>query len=490
VAVGLACALAACGARGAFAQEAPSSRERAAAPAAAPGAPGTSATPAPAGLASLSDAYEALTARVAPSVVQIFSAGYTADAWGASTAANLIAKERTTGSGAILDASGYIVTNAHVVAGATRVQVMLPHAAAGADGLKSILKPRGRLVGAQIVGLDRETDLALIKIDGSGMPALELGDSDGVRQGQLVFAFGAPLGLESSVSAGVVSAVARQLRPDDPMIYLQTDASINPGNSGGPLVDAAGRIVGINTFILSQSGGSEGLGFAIPSNIVENVVEQLRKTGRVRRGEIGVSAQTITPALAKGLGLARDWGVIAGDVEPESPAERAGVRAGDIIVSLDGKTMENGRQFDVNLYRRAVGETVKIELLRAGAPRTVSVVVVERADDPGRFADLVSPERNLIPQLGVLGIEIDDEIAAILPRLRKQGGVIVAARTASAHAWEEGFQPGDVIHSLNGAAITTLAALRTAAASLRGGDAVVAQIERRGRLLYVAFELE
>jgi len=475
---GLVCAIAACGAGAALAQPAAPSR----------GAPAT--TLAPADLASLSGAYEALAARVAPSVVQIFSAGYTADAWGASTAASLIAKERTTGAGAIVDASGYIVTNAHVVAGATRVQVMLPNAATGADGLASILKPRGRLVGAQIVGLDRETDLALLKIDAPNLSALELGDSDGVRQGQLVFAFGAPLGLESSVSAGVVSAVARQLRPDDPMIYIQTDASINPGNSGGPLVDAAGQVVGINTFILSQSGGSEGLGFAIPSNIVRNVVEQLRKTGRVRRGEIGVSAQTITPALAKGLGLAREWGVIVGDVAPESPAEIAGLRAGDVIVSLDGKAMENGRQFDVNLYRRAVGETVKIEVLRGGAPRTVSVAVVERADDPMRFADLVSPERNLIPQLGVLGIEIDEEMAALLPRLRKSGGVIVAARTATAHAWEEGFQPGDVIHSLNGAAVTTLAALRNAAASLKSGDAIVAQIERRGRLLYVAFELE
>ncbi|MFN0151579.1 MAG: S1C family serine protease, partial [bacterium] len=192
---GVLCAMMACGARVAAAQSAPPAR------------PGVAAS---ADLASLSASYESLAARVAPCVVQIFSAGYTADAWGASTAASLLAKERTTGSGAILDASGYVVTNAHVVVGATRVQVMLPSAATSGAALASILKPRGRLVGAQIVGLDRETDIALLKIDAPTLSALELGDSDGVRQGQLVFAFGAPLGLDTSVSAGVVSAVARQ----------------------------------------------------------------------------------------------------------------------------------------------------------------------------------------------------------------------------------------------------------------------------------------
>ena len=441
-------------------------------------------------LAAASEEYEALAERVAPSVVQIFAAGYAADLWGASSAASLLSKERSIGSGVVVDRSGYIVTNAHVVAGASRLQVMLAGADKGGEDFSSILKPRGRLTGAQLIGLDRETDLAVIRVEASDLAALELGDSDEIRQAQLVFAFGAPLGLESSVSAGVVSAVARQLRPDDPMIYLQTDASINPGNSGGPLVDVGGRIVGINTFILSQSGGSEGLGFAVPSNIVRNVYEQIRKTGRVRRGEIGVHAQTITPALAKGLGLSRDWGVILGDVEPGGPADVAGVRAGDIVTKLDGKRMENGRQLDVNIYRRAVGERVALEVERGGSARTYTVTVVERDDDPGRFADLVSPEQNLVPELGILGIELDAEITAALPRLRERSGVLVAARAASARAWEQGFEPGDVIHSLNGASVESLAGLRTAAAKLRSGDAAVAQVERRATLLYVAFEVE
>ena len=186
--------------------------------------------------------------------------------------------------------------------------------------------PRPRVVGAQIVAIDEETDLSVLKVDEKALPALELADSDAVRPGQLVLAFGSPLGLDSSVTLGVVSAVARQLEPDDPMIYIQTDASINPGNSGGPLVDTDGRVVGINTLILSQSGGNEGLGFAAPSNIVRNIFEQVRKFGRVRRGEIGVRAQTITPSLAEGLQLPRDWGVVLGDVYPDGPAAKAGAR--------------------------------------------------------------------------------------------------------------------------------------------------------------------
>ena len=164
------------------------------------------------------------------------------------------------------------------------------------------MRPPGRTLDATIVGIDRETDLAVLKVDAKGLPALPLGDSDHLRQGNLVLAFGSPLGLENSVTLGVVSAVGRQRAPEDPMVYVQTDAPINPGNSGGPLVDTSGRVIGINTHILSQSGGSEGIGFAVPSNIVRTVFEQLRTTGRVRRGTLGVLTQTITPVMAQGLG--------------------------------------------------------------------------------------------------------------------------------------------------------------------------------------------
>ena len=187
-----------------------------------------------------------------------------------------MARSRAMGSGVVVDPEGYVVTNAHVVEGAERLQVFLlaPRPAPGS----SILRPRSRGVPARVLGLDRETDLAVLEARRrQGLPALSFGDSETLREGQLVFAFGSPLGLENSVSMGVVSAVARQLRADDPMIYMQTDASINPGNSGGPLVDSAGRVMGLNTAILSQSGGSEGIGLAVPSNIVRTIYERLRE---------------------------------------------------------------------------------------------------------------------------------------------------------------------------------------------------------------------
>src|SRR5919107_1501481 len=242
-------------------------------------------------LRQISRTLETLSDRVGPAVVQVFAVGY-APPSDPGEERSLLAQQRSTGSGVILDPGGYIVTNAHVVQGAYKVQVQLPAPRRGAT--RSIVGPRPRMVGAQIIAVDEETDLSVLKVDEKALPFLELADSDSVRSGQLVLAFGSPLGLDSSVTLGVVSAVARQLEPDDPMIYIQTDASINPGNSGGPLVDTDGRVVGINTLILSQSGGNEGLGFAAPSNIVRNIFEQVRKYGRVRRGEIGVRAQTIT----------------------------------------------------------------------------------------------------------------------------------------------------------------------------------------------------
>jgi len=408
-----------------------------------------------------------------------------------AAASNLISKQRSSGSGVILDGSGYIVTNAHVVEGARRIQVVLAKPPSGKIPAQSILKARGKMVGAQVVGIDRETDLAVLKISESGLPFLKLGDSDKLQQGQIVMAFGSPLGLENSVTQGVVSALARQFRPEDPMIYIQTDAPINPGNSGGPLIDINGEVVGINTFILTQSGGSEGIGFAAPSNIVKNVYEQLRDTGRVRRGEIGVHAQTITPMMATGLGLSQVYGVILGDVRPGSPADQAGLKVGDVILTLDGKQMENGRQFDVNLYRRGIGEVTALTIQRGDDTLNVQVAVIEREEDDDRFLEMVTPERNLIPRLGILGLDVDGEVAKLLPRLRISSGVVVAARASNAYSYEqEGFQPGDVIHAINNQPVENLASLRAMLESFGLYDPVVIQVERRGQFRFISFELE
>ena len=445
----------------------------------------TTRTPA---LESLSRAFEDLSRRVSPSVVQVVVTGYGTIGEEAPSADALLGLRRTGGSGVILSADGFIVTNSHVIQGARRVQVLLPRPAPGAGS--SILRPRGETVEAKIIGIDEETDLAVLKIDEKNLPALALGDSDGLEQGQLVFAFGSPLGLENSVSMGIVSAVGRQLELDDPMVYVQTDAPINPGNSGGPLVDTEGRVVGINTLILSQSGGNEGLGFAAPSNIVKTVFDQIRTGGRVRRGTIGVYAQTITPTLATAMKLPQDWGVILGDVFPQTPAAAAGLQIGDVVLTLDGKRMENGRQFEVNLYRRAVGDTVNVEVLRAGKVVKFPVAVAEREDDPTRFADMVTPERNIVPRLGVLALDIDERIASMLGELRMPTGVLVAAISGDAPTADHALGAGDVIVAFNGAPITTLADLRSAVGRLPTRTTVVLQVQREGQLMFIALELE
>jgi serine protease Do len=437
-------------------------------------------------LAHLSRSFEALSQKISPAVVQVFVTGYGQDE---SSVESILTRQRSTGSGVIIDPDGYVVTNYHVVQGALRVQVLLKVSDTGSPG-KSILKSRGKIVTAAILGLDSETDLALLRIEGTNLPYLKLGDSDLINPGEIVLAFGSPFGLENSVTMGVVSAVARQLRPEDPMIYIQTDAPINPGNSGGPLVDSEGRLMGINTIIYTQSGGNEGVGFAAPSNIVKNVVNQIRKMGRVKRGEIGAEVQTITPALAGGLGLGQIWGVIVSDVVAGSPAEKAGLQSGDVILTLDGKPMENGRQFDVNLYRRIEGETVEIGYLRGDKKDTTKVNVIYREEDLERVSELMRPETSLIPGLGIFGVSMSDQVAEMIPALKKQYGVVVMGKAADAPYWSREFKTGDVIHAINTKLIQSVDQLRSELQNLRAGSPVALQVERRGKLFYVSFEVE
>ena len=435
-------------------------------------------------LADLNAELQALAAKVTPSVVQVLVTSFGAAASGGSA---VLATQRGSGSGVIVDADGYIVTNAHVVQGARRIEVVRSPRREGAGG--SILRPAGRPLPARLVGIDRETDLALLKVEATGLVPLLFADPDELRQGQIVLAFGSPLGLDNSVTMGVLSALARQLRPDDPMIYLQTDAPINPGSSGGPLVDVHGRLVGINTLILSQGGGNEGLGFAAPVHIVRAVVENIRQQGRLPRGWIGARVQTVTTLLAAGLSLPEEATVIVSDVVAETPAARADLRVGDLLVSLDGRPLDNARQFEVRLYRARPGESVKVELLRDGQRLVAEVPVVERPGDPDRFAAQVSAEKNLIARLGILGIELDADVKKALTGLRGETGVLVAARSATTGG-EDGLQVGDVIYALNGVSVLGLGELREAVARVREGGALVLQVERSGKLMYVALEAE
>jgi serine protease Do len=459
-------------------------------PAPAPDKPPAQAAP-PLTLNELSVKFEELVNRIRPSVVQIFSTGYvTADESESGNTAALLSKQRSTGSGIILSSDGYIVTNAHVVKGARRIQVRLStfHRASGGRG--STVEPEPKLLEAKLIGSDREMDVAVIKVERTGLARLLLGDSDAARQGELVMAFGNPMGLEGSVSMGIISSTSRELHPDDMLAYIQTDAPINPGNSGGPLIDSEGRVIGINTFILTQSGGSEGLGFAIPSNIVNTIYTQLRKEGHVHRGRIGISVQTISPVMADGLQLGRDWGVVVSDVQPNGPADKAGVKVGDIVLTLNRRTMRNARQLEADIFRSPMRQQVTLSILRDKKEMNIDVPVIDTVDDPQRFADMVNPEDNLIPRLGVLVIAIDKKLGELLPDLRNSYGLVVAAGSTTDLESGAGLQPGDVIYSLNSAPLATVDALKKKLAEFKPGSGIVLQIERSGHLMYVPLELE
>lgn len=441
-------------------------------------------------LAEFSRSLQDLAARVSPSVVQIFVTGYAPPDEEDRAASGEPQLERSSGSGVVVDADGFIVTNAHVVENATRIEVELPFAATGGAPGRSILKRRGRVAPARVVAIDQETDIAVVQVEAHGLPALPFGDSDALRSGQIVLAFGSPLGLESSVTMGVVSAVARQLTPEDPMIYIQTDATINPGNSGGALVDTDGRLVGINTLIYSQSGGSEGIGFAAPSNIVRNVFTQIRKYGRVRRGEIGVSTQTITPLMAEALGLTFDAGVVLADVTPGGNAAKAGLQPGDVVLSLDGKPMENGRQFRINVYTRGIGEQVTLDVRRGPKALTFRVPVAERSDDTADLEALIGSQQAIKP-IGAVVLDLTPAIAELLPQLRRDKGAVVARVTPDTPYSQQGrLEAADVIYALNGRPIAGVRDLDAAVAALKPGAAAVLLVERESTLMYIAFRVE
>jgi serine protease Do len=440
-------------------------------------------------LHKLNESVDALIKKVSPSVVQILVTGYgpLEDTEHGNTGV-VIGRQRAIGSGFVIDPSGYVITNAHVVRGAQRVQVVLPDA--NADGsLEAALSTRTSSVPSRIIGVATEIDLALLKIEGGKLPALPLASYRNLRQGEAVFAFGSPGGLRNTLTHGVVSAVARQIDPDSPMVYIQTDAPINPGNSGGPLVNVNGEVVGVNTFILSQSGGNEGLGFAIPSGVLNVVYRQLRKFGHLHRPEVGLGLQTITPSLAAALNLPRNYGLIISDVKPGGPAEAAGLRIGDVLLSSDGKAADSLPIVSFHLLSLEQGEKVHFEVLRGKLRLAFDVPVVEHPHDMDQVASLADPEKNLVLPLGILGVEIDGSVARLISDLRDPFGIIVAARAAGAAA-EIPLAAGDVIRTLNGEPMTTLDRLRGALKKLSPGSAVALQIQRDDRLLYISFTLD
>ncbi len=437
-------------------------------------------------LRDLNNSVEALVRRVSPSVVQVLVTGLgPRDGADADSPAEIV-RQTSLGSGVILDRDGYIATNAHVVAHAVRVQIVV--------STESDDEPPGLRVGgaaktfdARVVGVAREIDLALLKIDATNLRPLPIGNYDAVRKGDVVLALGSPGGLRGSVSMGVVSTVARQLDPDSPLVYIQTDASISQGSSGGPLVNVDGELIGINAFILSQPGGNQGLGFAIPSAVVAAAYPQLRARGHIEQDSIGIRVQGVTPALAAGLGLAREWGVVVADVLEGGPADSAGVRVEDLIASVDGKPTTSVPLLAMQLNARRDTSRVVLGLLRGTTQWTVEVPVVHMRTELD-LSDATRLEPQAIDALGILGIEIDEQLASTLSALRVPSGVIVAARTERFGRHDLSITAGDVIHAVNGTAVSTIDGLKTALISLDPQRPIVLQVERDGALTFVTSE--
>lgn len=440
-------------------------------------------------LHQLNSSVRALVKRVTPSVVQVLVTGYGAVENSRSNTSLVLARQEVIGSGVIIDPEGYIMTNAHVIRGASRVQVNIPPASNDESPDRSLVSGRGRTVDARIVGSDSEMDLALLKVDARDLRALPLSDYNKVRQGDVVFAFGSPEGLQDSVTMGVVSAAARQPDPESPMVFVQSDASTNPGNSGGPLVNVDGELVGINTYILTQSGGNEGLGFAIPSDVVAFAYPQLRRCGHVHRGKTGISVQPITPGLAAGLKLPATWGVIVSDVAPGSSAESAGLNVKDIITSIDGAPVDNLHSLETRLFMRSGGERIKLGVLRGSKQLTFEVPVVEQPHDFDRLATLTDPGKSLVAKLGIVGIALEPAMASNLSGLRIPSGVIVVAKAADSKI-DVSLVTGDLIHAINGAPVETMEGLRSALNRLSSNSSVVLQIERDGKLMFITFKLD
>ncbi|HUL32374.1 MAG TPA: Do family serine endopeptidase [Candidatus Eisenbacteria bacterium] len=376
--------------------------------------------------------------------------------------------ERSLGSGVIVDKKGFILTNNHVVEQATKIQVQL-----NGDTTKYT---------AKVVGVDEATDLAVIKIDaGRELPFAKLGNSDGVQVGDWVLAIGSPFGLNATVTAGIISAKDRAGIGQQFQRFLQTDAAINPGNSGGPLVDMAGQVIGINTAIITGSRGYEGVGFAMPASTAINVYDQLIKNGRVTRGSIGVSFQEelgTNQITLKSLGA--QYGVVIEGVEPGSPAEKAGLKGGDVITAINGTPVKTGNDLVNPIASSAIGSKVKITFYRDKQEKETTATVEDRTrvfpNTQGRVS--TAPEDSMPAEFG-LHVESLTPDRAQRVGIEGQKGVVVSEVEPASFADDTGFTPGDVISEVNAQAVTSLDDYRKAVATLKPGQNVVFKIFRR-----------
>ena len=440
-------------------------------------------------LQDLNSSIQSVVAKASAAVVQIMVAGYGPEKENSRDSRTRVVRQHAIGSGIIVDPDGYILTNAHVVEGALRIRVILPPQPV--DSPLHLQPTRsGQILEAKLLGRHKDSDIALLKVDAKNLPSLPLRADVPVHQGELVFAIGSPEGLQDSVTMGIVSAVTRQVDPNDPMVYIQTDAAVNPGNSGGPLLDVDGNVVGMNTMMLSTAGGSEGLGFAIPAAIVNFDYQRLRQYGRVQRVTMGVSAQDITPTLAAALGLPRSWGTIISDVTAGGPEEAAGLQPGDIVLTIDGRPIRGLPDLVAALYLHPPTEVLSVDVLRGNQPISFNVAVMLEHDKLGDVADVPVDQQTLVPRLGILVADLNESTAPLVHVTAGDPGIVVVGLTTGPNASMTGLSAGDVIRSINRAPIQSVSQLRTVLHNVNPGDPVAIQVERDGRLQYLAFEME
>ncbi len=387
-------------------------------------------------------------------------------------------KEQSLGSGVIVSEDGYIVTNNHVIEKAEEIKVLLSNK---------------RDYKAKLVGADPKTDIAVIKIEAKGLTALSWGDSDKLKVGEVVFAIGNPFGLNQTVTMGVISAVGRaNVGIADYEDFIQTDAAINPGNSGGALLNAKGELVGINTAILSRTGGYQGIGFAVPSNMAKQVMDSLIKHKKVIRGWLGVSIQEVTSDLAEEFGVKELKGALVSGVVKGSPADKAGIKQGDVILQYNGKIVEDTGHLRNMVSQTAIGSKVKIRLLRKRQEIEVEAVIAElpkKMADAGPFEEQESVEESTA-LAGITVRELTPELARNFGINESEKGVVIVRVSQSSRAFEAGLRAGDIILQVNQKDITTIEDYKKAVSGIKSKDRILLLIRRKGSDLFVTIRPE
>lgn len=381
-------------------------------------------------------------------------------------------KAYSMGSGFIISEDGYILTNNHVIDGASEINVRL--------------LDRREFAG-KVVGVDPRSDLALVKIDATNLPAVKLAAADKLKVGEWVVAIGSPFGLDYSASAGIVSAIGRSIpteRGEDYVPFIQSDVAINPGNSGGPLFNLQGEVVGINSQIYTRSGGSIGLSFAIPTSVALEVVNQLKSKGRVDRGWLGVYIQDVDRDLAKSLGLGKPRGALIAQVEKGGPADKAGIKAGDVVIEFNGQPMVDASDLPHSVGLFSPGAKATVVLIRKERKRTVTVEVGKRPgeDSPPTFADDASGDR--------LGLEVDPVEDSLRQSWNITGGVTISQVYPETPAELAGLQPGDVIVQLGYKVLADVGDYRQVLGELPGKTPVAIRFFRRGRSIFRTIEVD